>query len=603
MINEEVRSEKRLKTNLGEYMNYLTFKSKYRTVPTILIDSEIFGTLPQILEKIKQTNSKKVVIECYPGINYKWLIDLLIKPLDFDTTFQMDEFSHSIDTINQMFEKYLTEDRVFGKMSHFQISDLYSKQKLDEINTKFTKSESAIVYGFGASLVSDYDLLIYVDITRWEIQKRFRRKELGNWKLSNFGEDKLKRYKRGYFIEWRIADRLKLNLFNKIDLYIDGNQAENLKMITGPSLLSALETISKQPFRLTPYFDPGVWGGQWMKEICNLDPQQQNYAWSFDGVPEENHITLINKSVSMDIPAMNLVLNQPINLLGPNVYNHFGAEFPIRFDFLDTMEGQNLSLQVHPTKQYIKEQFGMKYTQDESYYILDSTEKSVVYLGVKENIKPRELIQDLKEAQKTNHFNVEKYINKIPVKKHDHILIPAGTIHCSGKNTMVLEISATPYIFTFKLWDWNRLGLDGLPRPIHIEHGAQVIQYDRDTKWVHRELVNQTEVLSDQNGIVEERTGLHALEFIETRRFWFDKIVKHNTCNTVNVLNLVEGQQAIVESPNHNFEPFPVSYAETFIIPAAVGEYTIRPYGASEGMRIGIIKANVREIVNYQVNR
>jgi mannose-6-phosphate isomerase class I len=583
---------------IGKKMNYLTFKSKYRTVPTIEIDGKIIESSPQILEKIKQTNSKKIAIECYPGINYKLLVDLLIKPLEFDRTFQIDEYSYSIDTINQMFEKYLTEDRVFGKMSNFQISDLYSKQNLDEMSEEFTKSESAIVYGFGASMISNYDLLIYVDITRWEIQKRFRRKEIGNWKLSNFDEDKLRRYKRGYFIEWRIADRLKLHLFDKIDLYIDGNQAENLKLISGPSLISALETISKQPFRLTPYFDPGVWGGQWMKETCNLDPQQHNYAWSFDGVPEENHITLINKGVSMDIPALNLVLNQPFNLLGPNVYDHFGAEFPIRFDFLDTIEGQNLSLQVHPNKKYIKEQFGMRYTQDESYYILESTEDSVVYLGVKENIKPNELIIDLKEAQKTNHFDVEKYINKIPVKKHDHILIPAGTIHCSGKNTMVLEISATPYIFTFKLWDWNRLGLDGLPRPIHIEHGAQVIQYDRDTKWVHNELVNQTEILSDQDGIVEERTGLHALEFIETRRFWFDKMVKHNTCNTVNVLNLVEGQQAIVESLDHAFEPFPVSYAETFIIPAAVGEYTIRPYGASKGKRIGIIKAYVRETVN-----
>ena len=441
-------------------------------------------------------------------------------------------------------------------------------------------------------------MLIYVDVCRWEIQKRFRRKEIGNWKLNNFDEDKLKRYKRGYFIEWRIADRLKLSLFDTIDFYIDGNQADHLKMISGEALLSTLDAISKQPFRLTPYFDPGVWGGQWMKEICNLDPDQQNYAWSFDGVPEENHITLINEGVTMDVPAMNLVLNQPLNLLGPNVYEHFGAEFPIRFDFLDTMEGQNLSLQVHPSKQYIKEQFGIPYTQDESYYILDSTENSVVYLGVKENINPSELIEELHKAQKSNVFEVDNYINKIPVKKHDHILIPAGTIHCSGKNTMVLEISATPYIFTFKLWDWNRLGLDGLPRPINIEHGAQVIQYDRDTKWVHNELVHQTEILSDQDGIIEERTGLHPLEFIETRRFWFDKIVKHNTGNTVNVLNLVEGQQAIVESPHHIFEPFPVSYAETFIIPAAVGEYTIRPYGASEGMRIGILKAYVRETIN-----
>ena len=69
-------------------------------------------------------------------------------------------------------------------------------------------------------------------------------------------------------------------------------------------------------------------------------------------------------------------------------------------------------------------------------------------------------------------------------------LIPAGTIHCSGANSMVLEISATPYIFTFKLWDWGRMGLDGKPRPINIEHGQAVMNWSRTKDWVKNELIN-----------------------------------------------------------------------------------------------------------------
>ena len=91
-------------------------------------------------------------------------------------------------------------------------------------------------------------------------------------------------------------------------------------------------------------------------------------------------------------------------------------------------------------------------------------------------------------------FDAEKYVNKFHAKKHDHFLIPAGTIHCSSKNCMVLEISATPYIFTFKLWDWDRLVLDGLPRPIHIEDGEKNIQWNRTTSWVKDNLVNHVEV-------------------------------------------------------------------------------------------------------------
>ena len=70
--------------------------------------------------------------------------------------------------------------------------------------------------------------------------------------------------------------------------------------------------------------------------------------------------------------------------------------------------------------------------------------------------------------------------------------------------------------------------------------------------------------------------------------------MKHDTKGIVNVLNLVEGEEAIVESPLGNFEPFVIHYAETFIVPASVGEYTIRPYGRSEGKTIATIKAYVR---------
>ena len=192
------------------------------------------------------------------------------------------------------------------------------------------------------------------------------------------------------------------------------------------------------------------------------------------------------------------------------------------------------------------------------------------------------------------NFDAEEYSNKIKAKKHDHFLIPPGTIHCSGADTMVLEISSTPNIFTFKLWDWDRLGTDGKPRPINIEHGEEVVQFDRDTDWTMKNLVNRIEVLEEGEGFIEERTGLHEKEFIETRRHWFTKTVKHDTKGNLNVLNLVEGSQAIVESPVGAFEPFVVNYAETFIIPAAVGKYTISPYGESIGKKIATLKAYVR---------
>ncbi len=333
-----------------------------------------------------------------------------------------------------------------------------------------------------------------------------------------------------------------------------------------------------------------------MKRVCDLDNTKDNFGWCFDCVPEENSLLLKYGDTIVEIPSINLVFRHPVQLLGNKVHARFGAEFPIRFDLLDTVEGGNLSFQVHPLTDYIQEKFGMHYTQDESYYMLDAEENATVYLGVKEGTDSQKMVEALQNAQEEENrpFSDEKFLNRFPAKKHDHFLIPAGTCHCSGNGSMVLEISATPYIFTFKLWDWGRLGLDGKPRPVHLEHGKEVIQWNRKTQWIKNNLINRVEKLEEGDGWIEERTGLHESEFIESRRHWFTKPVLHNTKGTVNVLNLIEGREAIVESPAGTFDPFVIHYAETFIIPAQIGEYRIRPFGESEGHQCGTLKAYVR---------
>src|ERR1019366_4961954 len=367
------------------------------------------------------------------------------------------------------------------------------------------------------------------------------------------------------------------------------------KLASGEGVRRGLRHAVTRPFRVVPFFDPAPWGGQWMKEVCDLDRSSPNFGWCFDCVPEENSLLLRLGSVEIELPSMDLVFDQPRRLLGEAVHARFGDEFPIRFDFLDTMGGGNLSFQVHPLTEYIQQHFGMHYTQDESYYLLDAGPDAKVYLGLRDGVDPAAMARDLEAAQSGGApFPAEKYANQFPAKKHDHFLIPAGTVHCSGAESMVLEISATPYIFTFKMWDWGRLGLDGEPRPIHLQHGLANIQWERTTDWTKRNLVNCFEPLGSGGGWREERTGLHERKFIETRRHWFTKTVPHDTNGGVNVLNLVEGEEAIVESPTGAFASFIVHYAETFIVPAAVGEYTIRPHGASVGKECATIKAFVR---------
>jgi len=562
--------------------------------------SESWDGWPKILERLKALAASKpctISVECYPGVYEKQLIGALGEGLRPSGLIITSDLLKSPSEIEQLLSSVLGDDPVFGRMNSLEIEEFFDAGKLAKAReqVKEWKRGLLVIVGTGASLLSEApNLLVYADMARWEIQQRQRRNEIGNLGVDNRQESPTQKYKRAFFVDWRVADRLKKSLLQKIDFWLDTNQ-DVPKLVTGRAVRDGLKQIARRPFRVVPYFDPGPWGGHWMEEVCGLPADVPNYAWCFDCVPEENSLLLSIGDTCVEIPAMNLILLHPRELLGNAVFSRFGAEFPIRFDLLDTMGGGNLSLQVHPKTQFILQQFGMKYTQDESYYLLDAGENGAVYLGTKSHINRVAMISELKAAQINDHpFRAEAYVNKFPARKHDHFLIPAGTIHCSGKDTMVLEVSATPYIFTFKLWDWDRLGMNGLPRPIHLEHGLANIVWNRDTDWVRKNLINRIEPMTQGTGWREERTGLHELEFIETRRHWFTSTTPHNTLDTVNVLNLVEGEEAVVESPTGAFDPFVVHYAETFIVPAAVGEYTISPIGRSFRKRCGTIKAFVR---------
>jgi mannose-6-phosphate isomerase class I len=539
-----------------------------------------------------------VAVECYPGVHAGEIRDALAAELAPSTVVTAEDALRSAADLARELAPYLGDDPVFGRMSPLGLEWFFAPERVASARTRIARVERGIVLviGTGAAVVApDADVVVYADLTRWEIQQRQRRHEAGNLGADNAGAPAADLFKRGYFVDWRAADRWKNELLDRVDWYLDTNEAGSPLLVAGALYRRALAITARRPFRLVPFFDPGPWGGEWMRQRFGLPADEPNFAWCFDCVPEENSLLFGFGSRTIHSPALPLVHRHPLELLGSRVHEAFGAEFPIRFDLLDTWEGGNLSLQVHPLRDYIREHFGMSYTQDESYYVLDAKAGAQVYLGFEDGIDSTRFTNELETAQNGGPpFRPARHVTAWPSVKHAHFSIPAGTIHCSGRDNVVLEISATPYIFTFKLWDWGRLDLHGEPRPIHLDHGLANLQWDRNAEWVRRNLVDRVRPVARGNGWQEESTGLHPLEFIETRRHRFTGPVEHNTGGTVNVLNLVEGPAAVVESPSSDFEPLVVHYAETFVVPASVGRYDIRPLGEAE-TPLATVKAYIRE--------
>ena len=548
-------------------MRYLPFTSLYDKYPVYHrtdAQAEVFEQ-STVFDRLKEL-SGTIILTTDVGVDLDALETALSQVLPSDQIFNIETLALAPHAYDQRVSPYVTEDRVFGFKTTLSMHDLYIPDLVETVK----KMNKRVIYGFGAGLIPS-DHLIHVTIKRYEHQRRMRQ-GMPNFNLDNPQEDVLRKYKRAYFLEWVIQDTFIRSIQDRISYLIEWNDRAHPKMVDYPAFRRHLQGLTQQPFRMVPFFDAGVWGGQWLKELADLNGDVPNYAWCFDGVMEENSIALAINDVVFDVPAQTLIQHYPEEVLGKKVFQQYGYNLPIRFDLLDTMDGQNLSLQVHPNATYIHQTFGMPYTQEESYYILDAKEDAHVYLGLKSDINVTDFQRDLRTSQATQEFNAEAYVNRFPAKKHDHFSIPPGTIHCSGKNILVLEISTAAYIFTFKLWDWGRLGLDGKPRPVNIEHGLKNMDYTMTTDVVASTLINPITRLSPRM----EKTGLHPSQSLDSYRITIEDEVTVDLHKTVQMANLVEGTRIEIYDALTQEKMMDIHYAETFVIPASVHRLTFK---------------------------
>ena len=534
---------------------------------------------------------RNVIIDGYGGVRFDILVRELagafssigVSPVWWNVAATMKPESE----ITRMVGPYLGgDDPIFGFRTSLGIEDFFDREKLSGM-VPDSAAELNVIYGTGAALAGWDGLLVYVDIPKNEIQFRARAGSVTNLGASAPDAPK-KMYKRFYFVDWVVLNRYKKSLLPRVDVFVDAQREKDITWAAGDDIRRGLDEMSENGFRVRPWFEPGAWGGQWIKEhIKSLAQDVPNYAWSFELIVPENGLIFGSGKKMLEISFDSVMYEAGEKVVGKECYAEYGDEFPIRMDYLDNFDGHNLSIQCHPHKEYIRKNFGEVLTQEETYYVLDTCKDAVVYLGFQEDIVPAEFERALTESfENATPLDVPKYINAEPAHKHDLFLIPPGTLHSSGRNNLVLEISTTPYIFTFKMYDWLNLDLDGKPRPLNIRRAMENLCFDRKGEKVRREHVCHPVLMEKGDGWELWHMPTHPKHSYDVHRYKIDTEVSVCTEGKCHVLNLVEGESADVVTAGG--KTFHLSYAETLVISAAAGSYRIVN---TSGREIMVVKA------------
>jgi mannose-6-phosphate isomerase class I len=475
------------------------------------------------------------------------------------------------------------DDPLWGTRFTGGLADFFDPARLDALAQRIDPAADIdIFYGTGAALASAEGHLVYVDVPKNEIQYRSRAGAITNIGAAAAARPKAM-YKRFYFVDWVALNRHKERILPRIGTLIDGQRPEALLWIDGDDLRAALDLMSGNWLRVRPWFEPGPWGGRWIKEHIPQAPQDvDNYAWSFEMIAPENGLMLESDRLLLEV-SFDLVMFRAHRRVLGDAAERFGTEFPIRFDFLDTFDGGNLSVQCHPRPEYISREFGERFTQDETYYILDAGPGATVYLGFTEECDPDELRAELERSfAEGTRVDIERYVNVEPAQRHGLYLIPNGTIHCSGVDNLVLEISATPYIFTFKMYDWLRLDLDGTPRPLNIARAWENLYFDRRGDRIRAEFISRPHVIAEGPDWRVVHLPTHREHFYDVHRLELATSIEVRTDGKCHVMSLVEGSSVILETAGGMRQRF--NYAETFVVPAAAGEYRLVNEGTGTAM-------------------
>lgn len=498
----------------------------------------------------------------------------------------------SSDVLHEKFLPFLPEDRtndpvlLYGSLYE---EDYESIMDLDEIDALEANLKEFAANGTGVLILQGYGALIdrlrnlcntkiYIDMT----QKRTIL-NLRSGKGKNLGSDEQipinQVIRRSYYIDFEIMMRLRGKLLKNdlVDYYVTGDDSDKMQLVDVSTLKSLFTEMTSYPLRCRPVYIEGIWGGFYIKRLRNLPEEMKNCAWVFDLIPMEVSIVADIGSTQLEFPFYFFVQLIGEKLMGQKAHQKFGGYFPIRFNYDDTYHASgNMSIQVHPDGEFIRMN-NEKGRQDESYYMVVTGQEAKTYCGFREDADVEDFIAKAKIAETEGiGFNHDDFVYSHPSVAGQQFLIPAGTIHASGRNQVILEIgSLTMGSYTYKMYDYMRKDLEGNLRPIHSAYGEQVLCRDRREEWVKKNLIQQPRSVRKGDSFEESIVGEHDLLYFSLRHIRFTQSYNDITTDRFHVLVLVEGEHCTIRSLKDHTRFYEQDYLEMVIIPADFGDYEV----------------------------
>jgi mannose-6-phosphate isomerase len=309
------------------------------------------------------------------------------------------------------------------------------------------------------------------------------------------------------------------------------------------------------PLLFEPVLKDYIWGGRTLEKLGRALPPEGPIAESWEIAGHEDGTTVVSNGRFAGLPLTAVQEELGLDLVGrDSAWAQERGKFPLLIKLLDA--SRPLSVQVHPRDDYALAHEGNELGKTEMWVVLDAEPGAELILGVKKGTTPQTFREGIQSGK------LEPFLHHVPVKAGDHICVPAGTLHAIMGGILIAEIQQNSNT-TYRVYDWNRVGADGRPRPLHIDKALDVIDFDNTEP-----SLQAPQMISEAGGV--RRELLCANRYFVTERVTMAAgAIFEGTCDgrSLEIWGVLQGGVLINDTP--------LAAIRFTLLPAALGDYAV----------------------------